>query len=56
MRHDAPFSKKELETGFYEAFQKKILPYEKIIGGMLVDHKIAKDAYNIGLLDEKVIK
>lgn len=45
-----PFTKKELETGYY---QGKISPYANTVGGVLVDHKTAKQAYNIGLLDEK---
>lgn len=47
-----PFSEKELETGFYLG---KISPYANTVNGELVDHKKAKEMYNIGLLDEKVI-
>ena len=45
-----PFTKKELETGYY---QGKVSPYANTIGGVLVDHQTAKRAYDIGLLDEK---
>jgi hypothetical protein len=47
-----PFSETELKTGFY---QGKISPYANTVGGNLVDHKTAKAAYNIGLLDEKAL-
>ncbi|MBL3821381.1 hypothetical protein RCJ96_06090 [Bacillus sp. BSL6] len=45
-----PFSKTELETGYY---QGRISPYANTVNGMLVDHVTAKSAYNLGLLDEK---
>lgn len=45
-----PFTDKELETGYY---QGKISSYANTVGGELVDHVIAKEMYNIGLLDEK---
>ena len=45
-----PFTKKELETGYY---QGQISPYANTVGGMLVDHITAKEAYNVGMLDEK---
>ncbi|MGG4266507.1 hypothetical protein [Peribacillus simplex] len=47
-----PFSEKELETGYY---QGKISPYANTVGGELVDHHTAKEAYNKGLLDEKEV-
>jgi len=53
LKHGHPFSEKELETGFYEPEKQKISPYANTVGGSLVDHKTAKAAYNIGLLDEK---
>jgi len=45
-----PFSEQELETGYY---QGKISPYANTVGGHLVGHKVVKDAYRLGLLDEK---
>lgn len=45
-----PFSKTELETGYY---QGRVSPYANTVNGMLVDHVTAKEAYNLGLLDEK---
>jgi hypothetical protein len=45
-----PFSDIELETGFYKG---RISPYANTVNGELVDHKEAKEMYNIGLLDEK---
>jgi hypothetical protein len=53
LRHDSPFSKKELQTGFYDPSKKMLSPYANTVGGQLVDHVTAKEAYNIGLLDEK---
>lgn len=53
LRYDAPFTKRELETGFYEPKSKKISPYANTVNGSLVDHVTAKEMYNIGLLDEK---
>lgn len=55
LRYDAPFSSEELKTGFYNPIRKKISPYANTVNGSLVDHKTAKEAYNIGLLDEKRI-
>lgn len=55
LRYDAPFTKRELETGFYEPSTKKISPYANTVNGELVDHITAKEMYNIGLLDEKNI-
>jgi len=55
LRYNAPFSKKELETGFYDPHKKEISPYANTVGGRLVDHKTAKEAYVIGILDEKRI-
>lgn len=55
LRHDAPFSKKELETGFYEPGKNKVSPYANTVNGVLVDHITAKEMYNLGLLDEKKI-
>lgn len=45
-----PFSKTELKTGYY---QGKISPYANTVCGHLVNHKTAKEAYNLGFLDEK---
>ena len=42
----------ELKVGFY---QGKISPYANTVNGNLVDHKTAKAAYDIGLLDDKNI-
>lgn len=47
-----PFTKKELETGYY---QGKISPYANTVKGNLVNHKVAKKLYDSGLLDEKNI-
>lgn len=55
LRYDAPFSAEELETGYYNPASKKISPYANTVGGNLVDHIAAKEMYNIGLLDEKVL-
>lgn len=52
LRPGHPFSEEELKTGFY---QGKISPYANTVAGKLVDHKTAKEMYNIGLLDEKKI-
>jgi hypothetical protein len=49
------FSDKEIETNWYEPESKKISPYANTIKGILVDHKTAKAAYDIGLLDEKFL-
>ncbi|WP_242298589.1 hypothetical protein [Bacillus cereus group sp. BfR-BA-01424] len=48
-----PFSKSELETGYY---QGRISPYANTVSGKLVDHVTAIEAYNQGLLDEKVFE
>ena len=53
LRHDHPFSEKELETGFYEPEKQSISPYANTVQGELVDHIEAKEAYNHGMLDEK---
>ncbi|HGH7178522.1 TPA: hypothetical protein ACJMKL_000662 [Bacillus luti] len=45
-----PFSKAELETGYY---QGRISPYANTVDGHLVGHRTAKAAYSLGLLDEK---
>ena len=50
LKPDHPFSKEELKTGYY---QGKISPYANTVNGNLVDHKTAKEAYDVGLLDEK---
>lgn len=47
-----PFSEKELMTGYY---QGKISPYANTVGGHLVDHITAKQAYDFGFLDEKEV-
>lgn len=49
------FSDIEIETNWYEPRSGKISPYANTINGVLVDHKTAKAAYNVGLLDEKNI-
>lgn len=48
-----PFKEIELKTRFY---QGRISPYANTVAGKLVNHIEAKQAYNIGLLDEKKIK
>lgn len=48
-----PFTETELKTGYY---QGKISPYANTVGGELVNHIEAKQAYNIGLLDEKILE
>lgn len=53
LKYDAPFSKTELETGYYDPNKNKISPYANTVGGVLVDHITAKEMYRIGLLDEK---
>lgn len=45
-----PFTERELKVGYY---QGKISPYANTVGGQLVDHVLAKEAYNVGLLDDK---
>lgn len=47
-----PFNPEELRTGYY---QGAVSPYANTVNGELVDHKTAKSAYNIGLLDEKSV-
>ncbi|MBG9837927.1 MULTISPECIES: hypothetical protein [Bacillus cereus group] len=53
LRYNAPFTKEELETGFYDPSKKMLSPYANTVGGHLVGHRTAKAAYNLGLLDEK---
>lgn len=48
-----PFSDIELKTGYYEPKAGKISPYANTVNGELVNHKQAKEAYDLGLLDEK---
>ncbi|MEK4488325.1 hypothetical protein NYE44_01560 [Paenibacillus sp. FSL L8-0493] len=55
MKQGHPFSEKELETNWYDPNKRTISPYANTIGGVLVDHKTAKMAYDMGLLDEKVL-
>lgn len=55
LRYDAPFTSEELETGYYNPASKCISPYANTVGGELVDHITAKEMYNIGLLDEKIL-
>ncbi|WP_214807518.1 hypothetical protein [Exiguobacterium sp. s102] len=50
LKWNHPFTERELETGYY---QGKISPYANTVGGQLVDHILAKEAYNVGLLDDK---
>ncbi|MDX1806562.1 MAG: hypothetical protein R3267_06025 [Paenisporosarcina sp.] len=52
LKFNAPFDEEELETGYYKG---RISPYANTVGGQLVDHITAKQAYNHGLLDEKEI-
>ena len=52
LRYDAPFTNEELRTGYYKG---KISPYANTVSGNLIDHKTAKKAYDIGLLDDKNI-
>ena len=49
------FSDVEIKHGWYEPRSKKISPYANTVDGELVDHITAKEAYNIGILDEKDI-
>lgn len=49
------FTDRETKIGWYEPESKKISPYANTVNGQLVDHKTAKEMYNIGLLDEKSI-
>ncbi|WP_433748302.1 hypothetical protein [Paenibacillus amylolyticus] len=53
LRDGHPFSEVELEKGWYDPNKKKISPYANTINGVLVDHKTAKTAYDLGILDEK---
>ncbi|MEB5480878.1 hypothetical protein P8825_15035 [Shouchella clausii] len=48
-----PFSEIELKTGYYEPRTGRISPYANTVNGELVNHKQAKEAYNVGLLDDK---
>lgn len=50
LRPGHPFSKTELETGYY---QGKLSPYANTLGGILIDDKTAQIAYRLGFLDEK---
>ncbi|MCU5058949.1 hypothetical protein OB978_24745 [Bacillus cereus] len=56
LKPNHPFSETELETGYYDPSKNKVSPYANTVNGMLVDHVTAKEAYNLGLLDEKVLK
>ncbi|MOA61597.1 hypothetical protein D3C78_1867770 [compost metagenome] len=49
------FSDIEIETNWYEPESKQVSPYANTVNGVLVDHKTAKIAYNLGLLDEKTL-
>lgn len=53
LKPGAPFSEIELETGFYNTGE--ISPYANTVGGKLVDHETAKEAYRVGMLDDKNI-
>lgn len=55
VRFDAPFTTEELKIGYYNPTRKTISPYANTVGGTLVDHVTAKEMYNIGLLDEKML-
>ena len=55
LRDGHPFSEIELENGWYDPNKKKVSPYANTINGVLVDHKTAKVAYDLGILDEKKI-
>lgn len=41
------------KTGWYEPESDQISPYANAVMGILVDHKTAKKAYRMGILDEK---
>lgn len=47
------FTEEEIRTGYYKS---KISPYANTVNGSLVDHVTAKELYNVGLLDEKILK
>ena len=47
------FTEEEIRTGYYKS---KISPYANMVNGSLVDHVTAKELYNVGLLDEKILK
>lgn len=53
VKNKEDFTEKELKIGWYEPQRQKISPYANTVNGKLVDHKVAKEMYNIGLLDEK---
>lgn len=53
LKPDHPFSEIELKTGYYEPKTGKISPYANTVNGELVNHIQAKEAYDLGLLDEK---
>lgn len=56
LKNPEKFTEIELKTGWYDPASKKISPYANTVGGELVDHLTAKQMYNIGLLDEKILK
>lgn len=43
------------ETGWYSPESDAVSPYANTINGVIVDHMTAKQAYKIGMLDEKNI-
>lgn len=52
LKPNHPFSNEELDTGYYKG---KVSPYANTVGGQVIDHKTAKELYNVGLLDEKEV-
>lgn len=55
---DAPFTAQEIKTCWYNPaeHEKPVLsPYANTVNGELVDNIKAKEAYNVGMLDEKHI-
>lgn len=56
LKNPQDFTEKEIQMGWYDPTNgKRISPYANTVGGELVDHITAKEMYNIGLLDEKVL-
>lgn len=53
LKEGHPFSEREIQTGWYEPEGNKVSPYANTVGGVIVDHKTAKIAYELGLLDKK---
>ena len=55
IKNPEDFTDTEIAEGWYEPERRKISPYANTVNGELVDHKTAKEMYNIGLLDDKDI-